>query len=177
MKLTFLLVLLLCFENFDAVCQSTLAIRKSKLRELGFLIGKWDVTISRRNAGNEITTETAAIVSFSFDMDSTVIRNERHFKSGSFYELIFYNTTRETFEFISLENGVASALRPWQVDLKGRSYRYRFLSFDSRQSTSVETTVTLKAVSDQELTETFEGIAFETGATLYHNTLRMRRVL
>jgi hypothetical protein len=168
-------VLLLLMAVTTGHGQSSLQTRKTKLKELSFLIGQWNVTIDRKNASGESTVETGLTMSFAFDMDSTAIRNERHFKKNNFYEYIFYNPSRNMYEFIAIENGAASAARPWLVDLQQRSYRYNFSYYDTSKKITVETIVTMKYVNANELVESFEGIVFETGAREFFNTLRLTR--
>lgn len=162
--------------TLSAQSQSALTIRKEKLRQLGFLIGKWNVEAERTNSKGEVSVEKDAIISFAYDMDSTAIRNERHFRNNTFYEFIFYNTSRNMFEFIPLEYGIAAAPRPWMVDLNKKIYQYKFSSFDAEKKITIETTVTLRQINPDKLIETFEGIAFETGEKAYHSKLTYTRL-
>ena len=168
--------------------QSPTDIRKSKLKELGFLIGTWSVDSKATNLAGDATSQTGTM-SWEYDMDSTVIRNQRILKRGpatgaftswsergEFYEYIMFNPARNMYEFISFEYGAAGAPRYWLVDTKKKIYQYRFARFDAARKITLETTCTLKYIDDNELVETFEEVIFETGAQERINTIRLRRV-
>ena len=162
-------------------------MRKSKLNELNFLLGNWTLESNASNSNGDASVQTGTM-SWIFDMDSTVIRNQRNFKrtesSGAysawskqsiFYEYILYNPSRSMFEFIPFEYGAAGAPRYWLVDTKKKVIQYRFARFDTGRKITLETIVTLKAISENELVETFEDIVFETGARDAINTIRLKR--
>lgn len=171
-----------------ASAQSPVDVRKARLKDLSFLLGTWQVSGDAKNWKGDTRTQSGTM-KWSFDMDSTVIRNDREFNvlkatgdfdSGSkhyaFYEYIMFSPARSMFEFISFEYGAAGAPRYWLVDSKNKIYQYRFARFDTSRGVTLETVVTLKYINANKLVETFEDFVFETGERSYINTITLARV-
>lgn len=171
--------------SVTAMAQSPIEIRKAKLNELSFLFGTWQISGESIDAKGNKHIQTGTM-KWGFDMDSTVIRNDREFiaagdskaprSANRFYEYIMFSPARNMYEFISFEFGGASAARYWLVDVKKKIYRYTFARFDASAGVTIETIVTLKFINENKLIETFEDIVFETGERSALNTLTLTRM-
>jgi hypothetical protein len=182
--LVFLALLIAC-----VVCgQPAIEIRKSRIRELDFLIGTWSVESKASDIAGDGTSRSGTMT-WKYDMDSTVIRNERLLMRGpatgrfanwpvrgEFYEYILFNSSRNMFEMIAFEYGAASPARYWLVDTGKKLIQYRFAGYDASRGVTIETVVTMKRISDTELLETFEGFVFETGRRDWINTIVLKRL-
>lgn len=165
-----------------ALAQSSLAVRKSKLKELDFMLGKWQVVAEETNSEKESFVQEGTLHCY-YDMDSTTIRRDHDYtvtKSSGYYnslprkrpfhDFVIYNNSKSGFELVDFDGGVIGPARTLLYDPRTKTIKYYFSFYHPVRKVTLDAVAIMKIVSDTELILTQELNSVESDFKEYYKS-------